>query len=100
MGIVTQQHILGFVIGLKNDYCIFWQCLQLLDHNILCSCKRHQDATWHHNFTTIVNMTICSIFGSIYIYEFILIYFNDLKLRFKNTHLFLWLKVINMIQFV
>jgi len=34
--IVTQQQILGFVIGFLNDYYIFWQCLQLLDHNNYC----------------------------------------------------------------
>jgi hypothetical protein len=28
----SQQHILGFVIGLKNDYYYFLLCLQLLGH--------------------------------------------------------------------
>jgi hypothetical protein len=41
MDIVTQQHILGFVIGLKNDYCIFRKCLQLLDHNNYCVVVKH-----------------------------------------------------------
>jgi hypothetical protein len=30
---------------------------------LLCNCKGRQDAMWHHGFATIVNMTICSIFG-------------------------------------
>jgi hypothetical protein len=51
---------------------------------LLCSCKGHQDATWHHGFATIVNMATCSI-----IFEFILIYLNDLKLGTKKYHLLL-----------
>jgi hypothetical protein len=30
---------------------------------ILCRCKGHQNAMWHHGFVTIVNMTTRSIFG-------------------------------------
>jgi hypothetical protein len=32
---------------------------------LLCSCKGHEDAIWHHGFATLVNMTICLIFGKI-----------------------------------
>ncbi len=49
----------------KNNYLVI---------NKLCSCKGHQDATWHHGFATIVNMAICLIFGYIYIWIFINIF--------------------------
>jgi hypothetical protein len=60
--------------------------------NLLCSCKGHQDATWHHGFTTIINMTQFVQFLDKYIIisEFILIYLNDLKLRIQKYHLFIY----------
>jgi hypothetical protein len=37
---------------------------------LLCNCKDHQDAMWHHGFAIIVNMTTCSIFGETFFFEF------------------------------
>jgi hypothetical protein len=62
---------------------------------LLCSCKGHQNGTWHHGFATIVIMTTCSIFKYVITFEFILIYLNDLKLIIKKYHLFLQLITTN-----
>ncbi len=55
--------------------------------NLLCSCKGHQNATWHHGFVIIINMTQFVQFLDKYIIisEFILVYLNDLKLGIQNT---------------
>jgi hypothetical protein len=80
----TQQHILGFVTGFLNDYFFSIIFTITWSQKLLCTCKGHQDATWHHGFVTIVNMATCSI-----IFEFILIYLNDLKLGIKKYHFLL-----------
>jgi hypothetical protein len=46
---------------------------------LLCSCKGHQNGTWHHGFVTIINVTTCLIFGYIY----------NLKIKNKKYHLLL-----------
>jgi len=59
--------------------------------NLLYSCKGHQDAIWHHGFVTIIHMTqFVQIFDKyMIIFEFILIYLNDLKLGIQKYHLLL-----------
>jgi hypothetical protein len=65
------MYILGFVISLKNDYCFFFNLfimfITICHKKILCSCKGHQDAMWHHGFVIIINRKIIQIFG-IYVY--------------------------------
>jgi hypothetical protein len=58
-----QQHILGFVTSLKNNRFFSTMFITIWSQKLLCSCKGHQDAMWHHGFATIVNITTCSIFG-------------------------------------
>jgi hypothetical protein len=59
----TTTH-LGFCDWLKKRLLFFFTMfITTWLQKIQCSCKGHQNTTWHHGFATIVNMATCIIFG-------------------------------------
>jgi hypothetical protein len=56
---------LGFYDWFKKLLSFSIMFITTWSQKLLCNCKGHQDATCHHNFVTIINMTTCSIFEQI-----------------------------------
>jgi hypothetical protein len=79
---------LKWILSFSTMFITIWS------QKLLCNCNGYQDAMCYHGFVIIINMTTCLIFGQI-IFEFRLIYLNDLKLGIQKYHLLLWLIVSN-----
>jgi hypothetical protein len=90
---MTQQHILGFVISLKNYYYFFNHVYNYLVTKVIMWLQR---TSWFFNYSQYDNF-----FNFLVIYVFlifVLIYSNDLKLGIQKYHLILQLIVTQFLM--